>query len=57
MLGATDIKSIISTPALMNSKTINVRSEETNRSDAIVVDGASLTLYDVDAYIYVEYTL
>lgn len=57
MLGATDIKSIMSTPTLMNGKTINVRSEETNRSDAIVVDGASLTLYDVDSYIYVEYTL
>jgi len=57
MLGATDIKSIISTPALMNGKTINVRSEETNRSDAIVVDGDALTLYDIDSYIYVEYTL
>jgi len=57
MLGATDIKSIMSTPALMNGKTINVRSEETNRSDAIVVDGDALTLYDIDSYIYVEYTL
>jgi len=36
--------------------TYNVRSEETNRGDAIHVDGASLTLYDVYTGLRVYYT-
>jgi len=35
--------------------TYNIRSEETTRGDAIVVDGASLTLYDVQMGLIVKW--
>jgi len=57
IMGSVDIKSIISTPAIINGATLNVRSEQTNRGEGITVTGASLTLYGVDSYAYVEYSL
>jgi len=41
----------------IDNETYNVRSEQTNRADAILVDGASLTLYDVYTGLRVYYTL
>jgi hypothetical protein len=39
------------------NETYNVRSEQTNRTDALVVDGDALTLYDVYTGFRVYYTL
>lgn len=39
----------------VDNETYNVRSEQTNRADAILVDGASLTLYDIFTGLRVYY--
>lgn len=46
IVGSHDIHTILALPNLA-ARTFNIRSEQTNRADAILVDGASLTLYDV----------
>lgn len=55
IIGTLDISSIMSTPALVNGKTINVRSEQTTRSDAVTATGNALNLIDTDSMIIVEY--
>lgn len=45
-----DIKAVVSADG-----TFNFRAEQTNRLDAIVVDGASLELYDVVTGIVIEF--
>ncbi len=54
IIGDTDIKSEVDS---VDNVTYNIRSEQTNRADALVVDGASLTLYDVYTGLRVYYTL
>lgn len=41
----------------VSAATYNIRSEETNRSDALVVDGDGITLHDVYTGLRVYYTL
>jgi hypothetical protein len=53
IMGSVDIKSVVDGSAA----TFNFRSEETERSDALTVTGASLTFYDVESWLVVEYTL
>lgn len=53
IMGSVDIKSVVDGSAA----TFNFRSEETNRADALTVTGASLTFYDVESWLIVEYTL
>lgn len=51
ILNISDVVDDLSALALYN-----VRSDETNRSDALIVDGASLTLHDVDVGFRVYFT-
>jgi len=51
-VGDNDVKSEVD-----GNATYNFRSEETNRADAIVVDGASLVLHDVQMCIRVYFLL
>jgi len=53
LFSTTDVKAKVTGAAL----TFTFRSEQTNRSDAVTVTGASLTLYDVESWLIVEYTL
>ena len=53
LVSPTDIKSVVTTDNL----TFNFRSEQTNRSAGIVVDGASMTLYGVQMGLKYWYTL
>lgn len=53
LVGTTDIKSVVTS----DNKTFNFRSEQTNRTAGIVVDGASLTIYGVQMGLKFEYTL
>lgn len=53
IMGSVDIKSVVDGSAA----TFNFRSEETERSDALTVTGASLTFYDVESWLVIEYTL
>jgi hypothetical protein len=50
MVGTADLDSVVDSDA-----TYNFRSEQTNRSDAIVVDGNNLELYDVQVGLVVEF--
>ena len=54
IIGSYDIKGEVDD---VSNETYNIRSEETNRGDAIIVDGASLTLYDVYSGLGVYFTL
>lgn len=54
IIGSADIKSEVDD---VDDATYVVVSEQTNRTDAMVVDGASLTLYDVYTGLRVYYTL
>lgn len=49
-LGNNDVKAEVDAVG-----TYNFRSEQTNRTDALVVDGASLTLYDVQTGLIVRW--
>lgn len=57
MIGSVDLSSILDTPGNINGATVNVRSEETNAGEGITVTAASLTFYDIDSYIEIEYRL
>ena len=52
IVGASDISSEVDD---CDGVTYNVRSENTNRADSMIVDGASLTLYDVYTGLMVHY--
>lgn len=54
IIGDTDIKSEVDD---VDNETYNVRGDQTNRADAPVVDGASLTLHDVYTGLKVYYTV
>jgi len=53
LISNEDIKAVATGAAM----TVNFRSEETNRSGAIVVQGDGMTLYDVETGIRFVYTL
>lgn len=54
IIGSVDLSSVVT--ATFN-RTYNLRSEQTNRLDAIIVTAASLALYDVSAGLRVYFTL
>jgi len=53
LISSEDIKAVVTGAAM----TVNFRSEQTNRADAIVVLGDGMTLYDVETVIRFVYTL
>ena len=53
LISTVDIKSVVTGAAA----TYNVRSEQTNRTDAIVVLGDGMTLYDIETGFRMFYTL
>jgi len=53
LISTTDIKSVVTGVAA----TYNIRSEQTNRTDAIVVLADGMTLYDVETGVRMFYTL
>jgi len=57
LVGSVNLNSVLANPGAINGATVNVRSEETNASEGITVTAASLTLYDIDSFIIVEYSL
>ena len=54
IVGDVDVKGEVDD---VDNETYNVRSEQTNRLDALVVDGDALTLYDVYTGFRVYYTV
>lgn len=54
IVGDADISSEVDD---LDNVTYNVRSEQTNRTDALVVDAASLTLYDIYSGLRCYFTL
>ena len=54
IVGDVDVKGEVDD---VDNETYNVRSEQTNRTDALVVDGDALTLHDVYTGFRVYYTL
>ena len=54
IIGDVDVSSKVTSAS---SLTVNIMSNQTNRSDAITVTGASITLYDVATGLRVFYTL
>jgi hypothetical protein len=54
IVGSTDLQSEVDD---IDNATYNIRSEETNSGEGIIVDGASLTLYDVFTGLRVHYNL
>jgi hypothetical protein len=53
LISTTDVKSVVTGA----SATYNIRSEQTNRSDAIVVLADGMTFYDIETGVRVFYTL